>query len=84
MALAAMEIHWDTFPGRMIEARTRCGLTRSQAAAKAKYKSDSTLRRYELGIGIPREDIVFRYAKLYGCDPFWLLYGRGEPKWREP
>jgi hypothetical protein len=85
MAMAATEnIHWDSFHGRMIEARTRRGLTRLQAARKAGYKSDTTLRRYELATGVPREDIVFRYAEVYGCDLFWLMYGRGEPGWREP
>jgi transcriptional regulator with XRE-family HTH domain len=76
------EINWDTLAGRLIEARTRRGLTRRQLCARAGYSSETTLRQYETGTVIqPREDIMARFSAALGCDPFWLMYGRGEPHW---
>lgn len=80
--MVAAEIKWDTIAGRLIEGRTRRGLTRRQAAALAGYSSETTLRRYETGqVTGPREDTVGRFAEALGCDPVWLMYGRGEPNW---
>jgi transcriptional regulator with XRE-family HTH domain len=82
MAMAAREIKWDTLGGRMYEARIRARLTRRQASSAAQYSSISTLDRYEGNrVTAPRDDIVFKFAELYGVDPIWLLHGRGEPGW---
>jgi transcriptional regulator with XRE-family HTH domain len=81
--VVAAEIRWDTFAGRLIEARMHRGLTRRQTCDLAGYTSDSTLRWYETGRVLrPREDIVHRFATALGCDPVWLMYGRGEPNWK--
>lgn len=76
------EIQWETLGGRMIEARTRVGLTRRQAAEAAGYASVNTLYRYELNeVKVPREDVVDRFASLYGTNSLWLMYGRGDAGW---
>jgi transcriptional regulator with XRE-family HTH domain len=76
------EIQWETLGGRLIEARTRLGLTRRKAALAAGYSSASVLGRYERNdVSVPREDIVSRFADLYGVNTLWLMYDRGEPGW---
>ncbi len=78
--MVTAEINWDTLAGRLIETRTRKGLTRRQAAKLAGYSSETTLRRYENGqVAAPREDTVVRFANALNCDPAWLMYGRGNP-----
>lgn len=80
--VVATEIKWDTLAGRLIEGRTYRGLTRRQLCKLAGYSSETTLRQYESGrIMQPREDIVHRFADALGCDPVWLMYGRGERNW---
>jgi transcriptional regulator with XRE-family HTH domain len=80
--MVAAEINWNTLAGRLIEARTRRGLTRRQACAAAGYASDQPLRDYENGkVHHPHEDVMLRFANALGCDPVWLMYGRGEPNW---
>jgi hypothetical protein len=82
--VVAAEINWDTLAGRFIEARTRRCVTRRQASRRAGYQSETTVRRYESGaVAEPREDVVGRFAKALGCDPMWLMYGRGDPAWSE-
>lgn len=84
MGSAVTEVKWDTLGGRMIEARTRRGLSRRQAADALGYASTSTILRLERNeVTLPQEQVVFRFANEYGCSRVWLMYGRGEPEWSE-
>lgn len=39
-----------------------------------------TISRYEKGHRVPDADFLNRLVGLYGCDPGWLLTGKGEMK----
>jgi ribosome-binding protein aMBF1 (putative translation factor) len=83
-AVHAPEIRWETLGGRIIEARYHRRMSRAQLARRAGYRSQSTVIRYENGEAeSPQEEVVFRFADALGCNPLWLMYGRGVPGWKD-
>jgi hypothetical protein len=77
-------IQWDQLAGRLIEARYHRRLTRKQLSQRAGQNREHTLRRYELGnVKELHEDVVFAFADALGCNPLWLMYGRGDPGYHD-
>lgn len=81
--LSAADIKWDSFSGRLREARTTRGLTRQALSVRAGYSSIDTVKRYENAPpAAPQDDVVYRLADALGVNPLWLMFGRGDPGYR--
>jgi ribosome-binding protein aMBF1 (putative translation factor) len=81
---AVNQIQWDALGGRLLEARYERRITRKELAQRAGYTRENLIRRYEFGeIADPQEDVVFRFAEILGCNPLWLMWGRGVPGYQQ-
>lgn len=64
----------DGFPGRLAEARQKCGLSQNGLAQKAGL-AQQTVRKLELGRAYPALDTLERLAHALGVTPCWLAFG---------
>lgn len=70
---------------RLRSARERAGYTDATAAAVAFGWKAPTYLAHENGSRGLRPDVARRYARAFGVDPEWLLFGRGgTPSKAEP
>ena len=64
----------DSFAARLKSARRYKMLTQDQLAA-ASGVSPASIKRYETVPTNPKEEQLNKLAKVFGCNPLWLLVG---------
>jgi len=64
----------DSFASRIKAARKYMMMTQDQLAA-ASGVSPASIKRYETVPTNPKEEQLNKLAKVFGCNPLWLLVG---------
>jgi transcriptional regulator with XRE-family HTH domain len=69
-----MSIQIDTFSARLLERRSKLGISQSDLAQKAEIGT-AILSRYERGVATPKKATLFKLAQALQCSPEWLEIG---------
>lgn len=63
---------------RLRQARKKAGYPTASAAAEALGVNNTTYTSHENGHRDFDDDMAAKYAKRFGVDPAWLVFGRGD------
>lgn len=69
----------STLSERLVIAREGAGYSTAREGAERAGAIYDTYAQHENGIRGFRADTAAKYARAFGVDPAWLLYGKGKP-----